>query len=177
MTIASGFHLFPFRTEKLSPIAPMVLQLWESRSSPTLIKSPSGNWGASLFYTPPIQSGVMTPQPPQGGANTLSSKWNLSCFHRHCEEWNDEAILIMQNKIILSSGLLRRVASLRSQWRASISEFRKSDRDCFAVLAMTRPFISFREGSWTEFNKISQSFPGVFDDVNSSVFYILYIKV
>ena len=26
VVIASGFHLFPFRTEKLSPIAPMVLQ-------------------------------------------------------------------------------------------------------------------------------------------------------
>ena len=26
VVIASGSHLFPFRTEKLSPIAPMVLQ-------------------------------------------------------------------------------------------------------------------------------------------------------
>ena len=26
VAIASGFHLFPFRTEKLSPSAPMVLQ-------------------------------------------------------------------------------------------------------------------------------------------------------
>ena len=26
MVIAAGFHLFPFRTEKLSPPAPMVLQ-------------------------------------------------------------------------------------------------------------------------------------------------------
>ncbi len=25
-TLATGFHLFPFRTEKLSPSAPMVLQ-------------------------------------------------------------------------------------------------------------------------------------------------------
>jgi hypothetical protein len=25
VTIAAGFHLFPFRTEKLSPPAPMVL--------------------------------------------------------------------------------------------------------------------------------------------------------
>ena len=30
-----GAHLFPFRTEKLSPTAPMVLpNRWESRSSP-----------------------------------------------------------------------------------------------------------------------------------------------
>ena len=26
-----GFHLFPFRTEQLSPAAPMVLRQWESR--------------------------------------------------------------------------------------------------------------------------------------------------
>ena len=55
MTIASGFHLFPFRTEKLSPTAPMVLQLWESRSSPTLIRSlPDIIGRALLFYTPHI---------------------------------------------------------------------------------------------------------------------------
>ena len=29
--IARGFHLFPFRTEKLNPAAPMVLRKWESR--------------------------------------------------------------------------------------------------------------------------------------------------
>ena len=34
VAIASGFHLFPFRTEKLSPTAPMVLPRWESRSLP-----------------------------------------------------------------------------------------------------------------------------------------------
>ena len=39
MTIATGFHLFPFRTEKLSLPAPMVLRKWESRSSPTLMRS------------------------------------------------------------------------------------------------------------------------------------------
>ena len=33
-----GAHLFPFRTEKLSPTAPMVLPYrWESRSSPNTI--------------------------------------------------------------------------------------------------------------------------------------------
>jgi hypothetical protein len=32
VAIALGIHLFPFRTEKLSPMAPMVLHdLWESR--------------------------------------------------------------------------------------------------------------------------------------------------
>ena len=33
--MAAGFHLFPFRTEKLSPPAPMVLRKWESRRPPT----------------------------------------------------------------------------------------------------------------------------------------------
>ena len=28
---ARGFHLFPFRTEKLNPATPMVLRKWESR--------------------------------------------------------------------------------------------------------------------------------------------------
>ena len=31
VAIAAGFHLFPFRTEKLSPFTPMVLRKWESR--------------------------------------------------------------------------------------------------------------------------------------------------
>ena len=35
VVIASGFHLFPFRTEKLSPTAPMVLRKRESRSPPS----------------------------------------------------------------------------------------------------------------------------------------------
>ena len=35
VVIATGFHLFPFRTEKLSPSAPMVLRKRESRSPPT----------------------------------------------------------------------------------------------------------------------------------------------
>ena len=33
-----GVHVFPFRTEPLSPIAPMVLRYsWESRSSPVIM--------------------------------------------------------------------------------------------------------------------------------------------
>ena len=38
VVIASGFHLFPFRTEKLSPTAPMVLRKRESRSPPSYFK-------------------------------------------------------------------------------------------------------------------------------------------
>ena len=43
VTIAAGFHLFPFRTEKLSLPAPMVLLLWESRSLPNLLNSGSSS--------------------------------------------------------------------------------------------------------------------------------------
>ena len=35
VAIVAGFHLFPFRTEKLSPFTPMVLRKWESRSPPS----------------------------------------------------------------------------------------------------------------------------------------------
>ena len=38
VAIVSGFHLFPFRTEKLSPTAPMVLRKRESRSPPSFPK-------------------------------------------------------------------------------------------------------------------------------------------
>ena len=38
VVIAPGFHLFPSRTEKLSPDAPMVLRKRESRSPPPLLK-------------------------------------------------------------------------------------------------------------------------------------------
>ena len=41
VVIASGFHLFPFRTEKLSPIAPMVLRR-------------SGRVGRRLFLEKPL---------------------------------------------------------------------------------------------------------------------------
>ena len=42
MVIAPGFHLLPFRTEKLSPVAPMVLSTRrESRSPPFLNKRDS----------------------------------------------------------------------------------------------------------------------------------------
>ena len=42
MVIAPGFHLLPFRTEKLSPVAPMVLSIRrESRSPPFFNKRDS----------------------------------------------------------------------------------------------------------------------------------------
>ena len=46
---SGGDHLFPFRTEKLSPPAQMVLQsLWESMSLPIFYK-PGHNWPGFLF--------------------------------------------------------------------------------------------------------------------------------
>ena len=52
-------HLFPFRTEKLSPLALMVLPFWgwESKSMPLLIKpfpKRSGFFCLSLFFLIPI---------------------------------------------------------------------------------------------------------------------------
>ncbi|MEE4197474.1 MAG: hypothetical protein V2I54_07500, partial [Bacteroidales bacterium] len=40
----------PFRTEKLSPLAPMVLHTWESRSPPILYK-PQLVFSAEAFFT------------------------------------------------------------------------------------------------------------------------------
>ena len=47
--MAAGFHLFPFRTEKLSPPAPMVLRKWESRRPPTFQWSLRRSVSNSLF--------------------------------------------------------------------------------------------------------------------------------
>ncbi len=50
---SSGVHLFPFRTESLSPLAQMVLQfLWESMSSPIFFK-PSLTAGFFFALFPP----------------------------------------------------------------------------------------------------------------------------
>ena len=53
VTIAPGFHLFPFRTEKLSPVTPMVLRN-------------SGRVGSRRF-----QSGALQPQQLRGSFFTL----------------------------------------------------------------------------------------------------------
>ena len=49
MVIVSGVHLFPFRTEKLSPTAPMVLPRWESRSLPFYVRVRCGEIRSGLF--------------------------------------------------------------------------------------------------------------------------------
>ena len=47
----SGDHLLPFRTEKLSPLAQMVLGFtWESMSLPILIKPHSIEWGFFCYF-------------------------------------------------------------------------------------------------------------------------------
>ena len=48
------FHLLPFRTEKLSPSAPMVLRKWESRSPPFYESSVFNYTGLSPFVAIPI---------------------------------------------------------------------------------------------------------------------------
>ena len=58
VVIALVFHLFPFRTEKLSPTAPMVLRKRESRSPPSffklhsLLRNLSGGGICLLVYLP-----------------------------------------------------------------------------------------------------------------------------
>ena len=49
VAIVAGFHLFPFRTEKLSPFTPMVLRKWESRSLPFSERA-SGYESEALFF-------------------------------------------------------------------------------------------------------------------------------
>jgi hypothetical protein len=49
-----GNHLLPFRTEKLSPLAPMVLQLWESRSSPNFSKPRTDDRGFFFILVLPM---------------------------------------------------------------------------------------------------------------------------
>ena len=57
VAIAAGLHLFPSRTEKLSPPAPMVLPLVgrESRSPPlSAPPEPQGSGGAFFLPIPPL---------------------------------------------------------------------------------------------------------------------------
>ena len=51
--IARGFHLFPFRTEKLNPAAPMVLRKWESRQPPPSEAGINPPIDPGLFFLPP----------------------------------------------------------------------------------------------------------------------------
>ena len=56
-----GAHLFPFRTEKLSPTAPMVLPYrWESRSSPNTIALQDSE-GLFCFKSRPTPEGPGSP--------------------------------------------------------------------------------------------------------------------
>ena len=50
--IARGFHLFPFRTEKLNPAAPMVLRKWESRQPPPSEAGINPPIDPGLFFLP-----------------------------------------------------------------------------------------------------------------------------
>ena len=51
VAIVAGFHLFPFRTEKLSPFTPMVLRKWESRSLPFLKRFRAQSEALSFFVS------------------------------------------------------------------------------------------------------------------------------
>ena len=62
VVIASGFHLFPFRTEKLSPTAPMVLRKRESRSPPPFTECPLEQSGGHFFYVLKFMPKCMCPR-------------------------------------------------------------------------------------------------------------------
>ena len=56
MVIATGFHLFPFRTEKLSPTAPMVLHTRGRVGRRHFTKALSSQWTRGFFcvYIPAV---------------------------------------------------------------------------------------------------------------------------
>ena len=56
VVIALWFHLFPFRTEQLSTVAPMVLRKRESRSPPFFRAPRQKCFGALCFIAPPSSS-------------------------------------------------------------------------------------------------------------------------
>ena len=82
--IAPGFHLFPFRTEKLSPAAPMVLRKRESRSPPPLPEVPSTHTvRKGLRFFPRFS------RPPRIYRTSRPSRLQYS-------PWSDERLLVQQ---------------------------------------------------------------------------------
>ena len=73
--IARGIHLFPSRTEKLSPAAPMVLRKWESRSPPHKKPGQDASRCPGFPFSPISQIG------PIGGQseNTVANKYSGGC--------------------------------------------------------------------------------------------------
>ena len=82
--IAPGFHLFPSRTEKLSPAAPMVLRhsgrvgrrLFFERQSPALPVVVGR--GIAFSDAPPAARSSRPPRPAYGGRRTLHPSMLLS---------------------------------------------------------------------------------------------------
>ena len=65
--IARGSHLFPFRTEKLNPAAPMVLRKWESRQPPPSEAGINPPIDPGLFFLLPAQ-----PHPPRKATHSAA---------------------------------------------------------------------------------------------------------
>ena len=90
---ARGFHLFPFRTEKLSPSAPMVLRKRESRSLPPFFlllkfKRPNGAFFVGeifrrLFFIFPVNI-LSWPQPEENSFffHNYTSRWSCQIVNR-----------------------------------------------------------------------------------------------
>ena len=88
VAIAAGSHLFPFRTEKLSPCTPMVLRKRESRSPPPYRGFPPGATalGGNFFFVPGTGSNSYIGLSLGSVENSLDGNLN-SCdvFHSSCD--------------------------------------------------------------------------------------------
>ena len=74
-----GFHLFPFRTEKLSPLTPMVLRLSRGRVGSRLFKVRS--IGSDLFLCAGVSSSPAVPVPFRGTFSLCSHPSAHARFH------------------------------------------------------------------------------------------------
>ena len=72
VAIVAGFHLFPFRTEKLSPFTPMVLRKWESRSLPSLKRFRAQSEALSFYIRILLQYSFLL-----GRFKNVSDLWSL----------------------------------------------------------------------------------------------------
>ena len=97
VAIARVFHLFPFRTEKLSPVAPMVLRLWESRSLPTNINRVMSRdiHGSFFLDKPHFEAATYSRLPTRADARFLPLKSTFSTFY---PAMRDRSVTLPTNK-------------------------------------------------------------------------------
>ena len=114
VTIAVGSHLFPFRTEKLSPPAPMILQfLWESRGR--LFKESYRNVTLLFFCAysiisftqdSPKAAGLYASTIPAAFFCSLCAKYTTLYAQKH-KEWRALSLLWFESKLLTYISMLR----------------------------------------------------------------------